>query len=139
MEIDWANDVVEFRVSGPLTPMVIVDGYALLSASPQNYALRGILWDLRSADTTGLGAAALAAGLRGNQLSETIVAKLRIAAVTEVKQESGDQGLLQQWIDVGKLQDSADRRVFSCLYEAREWINQNPAGKQISVAASACC
>lgn len=119
--------------------MVIVDGYALLSASPQNYALRGILWDLRSADTTGLDAAALAAGLRGNQLSETIVAKLRIAAVTEVKQESGDQGLLQQWIDVGKLQDSADRRVFSCLYEAREWINQNPAGKQISVAASACC
>lgn len=139
MEIDWVNGVVEFRVSGPLTPMVIVDAYALLNASPLNYALRGILWDLQAADITRLDAAALAAGLRGNQLPEALVAKLRIAAVTEVEQEFGDQSLFQQWIDVGKLRDSADRCVFSCLYEAREWISQNPAGKEIGAVASACC
>ena len=139
MEIDWANGVVEFRVSGPLTPMVIVDGFALLNASPQNHGLRGILWDLRAADVTNLDAAALNAGLRWNPLPETVVAKLRIAAVTEVKQRSDGQDMVQHWIDIGKSFDSADRRVFSHLREARAWIKQNTSGKQTGAAKSARC
>jgi len=139
MEIDWVNGVVEFRVTGPLTPMVIVDGLSLLNASPRNHALRGILWDLRAADVTKLDAAALNAGLRWNPLPETVVAKLRIAAVTEVEQRSGGQDMVQQWIDIGKSFDSADRRVFSGLREARQWIKQNASGNETDAVKTARC
>lgn len=139
MEIDWANGVVEFRVTGPLTPMVIVDGFALLNASPQNHALRGIVWDLRAADISNLDAAALTAGLRGNPLPETIVANLRIAAVTEVSDTPDGRDIVQHWIAVGKSLDVADRRVFSRLHDAREWIKQNTTGEEADDAKSARC
>ncbi|RVU34698.1 hypothetical protein EOI86_17755 [Hwanghaeella grinnelliae] len=117
--------------------MVIVDGFALLNASPQNHGLRGIIWDLRSADITKLDAAALTAGLRGNPLPETIVANLRIAAVTEVDEESGRKDVVQDWITVGKSLDVANRRVFSRVHEAREWIKQNTANKPAGDAKTA--
>jgi hypothetical protein len=125
MEIDWPNGIIEFRVTGSLTAMAIVDGYALLSASPMNRALRGIVWDARAADFKTLDAETMRAALRANPLPTDILQNLRIATVLSEEFWTEAQDLGRDWVEVGKSLDIADRRLFQNLQEARDWVTQN--------------
>lgn len=136
MEIDWDKAIVEFRVSGLMTAMAIVDGFALLRASPQGLKLRGIVWDLRGADFSQFDPEALGPALRASPFPETAIRNIRIAAVADLR-AAAEIG--ERWIAVGKTLDIADRCVFECIDDAREWVrtvagNDEPTGQQASIS-----
>ena len=121
MELDWVNGIVEFRVTGPLTAMVIVDAFALLNASPRNQALRGIVWDLSTADISNLNTDALRAALRARPMPDNVLDTLRVAAVTEASMGTDGEDVGDRWIALGKMLDGAERRMFQNLQDARIW------------------
>lgn len=124
MQIDWAWGIVEFHVEGRLTPMVIVDGFALLKASPQVATLRGIIWDVREADLSNLDAAGLSAALRASPFPDNVSIDFRIAAITR---DEYAESVGATWIAVGKAIDTADRKLFRHLEDARNWAKHGIA------------
>lgn len=121
MEIDWAHGVVEFRVSGAMTPMAIVDGLALLRASPQGQKLRAIVWDMRGTSLDNLDVEGLAATLQATPLPDSAVPNLRIAAVVD---EGKGVKIAKEWIEMGRSLDVAERQVFLLVEDARAWAKQ---------------
>jgi len=122
MEIDWAHGVVEFRVSGAMTPMAIVDGLAMLRASPQGQKLRAIVWDMRGTSLDNLDVEGLAATLQATPLPDSAVPNLRIAAVVD---EGKGVKIATEWIEMGRSLDVVERQVFLLVADARAWARQS--------------
>lgn len=135
MEIDWAWGMVEFRVSGRLTPMVIVDAFALLNAGPQVAKLRGIIWDVREASLVDLEADGISAALTASPFPGNAIDDFRIAAVTE---DVDGPDVAATWIRIGRSLDDADRKLFKCVDEARAWV-RNAAESVVANSVHATC
>jgi len=120
---------VEVAFSGLLVSDAIVSVLDRISWSSVRATMRGLLWDLRTADLSSYGIDDMARlrayddeeATRASTSAPTVPArrKFRIAAVFA---GGSDQLILRLWEMAGEDSEDLERRSFEDIEEARRWI-----------------
>jgi len=122
MKIDRIRGVVEFAVTGTLTLAVIEEAFSQFRASAPALVFRGFVWDLREADISEVNLGVLREGFQKQPLSLPKTRNMRSAVVVGHRYGTGVGKL---WIKSGEIFDHLERKVFTDIEVARDWVSRS--------------
>ena len=120
MKVDRDRGIVEFAITGTVTPAVIEKTLPQFREYSLPFVFCGFVWDLRNADISELNLEALREALQKQPLSVPSRQDMRSAAVLDQRY---DGGVGKLWVISGEVYDRVERKVFTDIEAAREWVS----------------